>query len=136
MEFVTDRTEADVLLGTEKGTYQNTDLNRVEGAVAEISAQFQSLGISLELIIKTDWSHPGDFSVETWATESQMRRYLGNVSAVQKLFPSGTRLPVSMSDLNWEGANNIEKALKAAVERIAAIRQGYRYSGEFYAGEE
>lgn len=136
MEFTTDRTEADVLLGTEKGSYQDTDLNRVETAVAEISAQFSSLGISIALVIKTDWAPPGDFSLETWATETQMARYLENVSAIRSLFPVPIELPQSMSDLNWEGANNIEKILKAAVDRIAAIKQSYRYSGEFYAGEE
>lgn len=136
MDFVTDRTEADVLMGTAKGVYQDTDLNRVESAVAAIAGQFQSLGISLELVVKTDWAPPEDYSVETWVTENQMARYLENVSAIRGLFPVAIDLPKSMSDLNWEGANNIEKILKAAVERIAAIRQTYRYSGEFYAGEE
>ena len=136
MEFVTDRTEADVLMGTAKGIYQDTDLNRVETAVAEISAQFHSLGISLELTVKTDWAPPGDFSLANWVTENQMARYLENVSVICGLFLVPIELPQAMSDLNWEGANNIEKILKAAVERIAAIRQTYRYSGEFYAGEE
>ena len=136
MEFITDRTEEDVLQGAKKGTYQDTDLNRVESAVAEISAQFQSLGMSPELVTKTDWTLPDLFSAESWVTESQMRRYLDNVAAVQKRFPSGIRLPAAMSGLNWEGANNIEKVIKAAVERIPAIRQAYRYSGEIYAGEE
>ena len=136
MEFITDRTEADVLMGTAKGIYQDADLNRVEAAVAEISAQFHSLGICLELVVKTDWLPPEDYSSENWVTDDQMTRYLENVSAIRGLFPVSVELPQSMSDLNWEGANNIEKILKAAVERISAIRQTYRYSGEFYAGEE
>lgn len=136
MEFITDRNEADVLMGTVKGVYQDTDLNRVETAVAEIAAQFRSLGISLELVVKTDWAPPEDFSLWTWVTESQMTRYLENVSAISRLFLVPINLPRSMSDLNWEGANNIEKIVKAAAERIAAIKQIYRYSGEIYAGEE
>ena len=136
MEFVIDRTEADVLMGTSKGVYQYTDLNRVEAAVAEIAAQFQSLGISLELTVKSDWAPPEDFTAESWVTGNQMVRYLQNVSAIRNLFPVAFDLPQSMSDLNWEGANSIEKTLKAAVDRIAAMKQSYRYSGEFYAGEE
>lgn len=136
MEFITDRTEADVLMGTAKGIYQDTDLNRVEAAVAEISAQAHALGICLELVIKTDWAPPEDYSSESWVTEKQMARYLENISAIRRLFPVPIEPPQSMSDLNWVGANNIEKILKAAVDRIAAIKQSYRYSGEFYAGEE
>ena len=136
MQFITDRTEVDVLMGTAKGMYQDADLNRVEEAVAEISSQFHSLGIGLKLVVKTDWAPPEDYSPENWVTEKQMARYLENVSIVRRLLPVPIELPQAMSDLNWEGANNIEKILKAAVERIAAIRQTYRYSGEFYAGEE
>lgn len=136
MEFIIDRTEVDVLMGTAKGIYQDTDLNRVEEAVAEISAQFHSLGIDLELVVKTDWKPPEDYSPENWITEKQMTRYLENVAVIHGLFPVAIQLPQSMSDLNWEDANNIEKILKAAVSRITAMKQSYRYSGEFYAGEE
>ena len=123
-------------MGTPKGVYQYTDLNRVEAAVEEIAAQFQSLGISLKLAVKKDWAPPEDFTSETWVTGNQMERYLQNVSAIHNLFPVAFDLPKAMSDLNWEGANSIEKTLKAAVDRIAAMKQSYRYSGEFYAGEE
>lgn len=136
MQFITDRTEADVLMGTAKSMYQDTDLNRVEEAVAEISAQFHALGIGLKLVVKTDWKPPEDYSTENWVTEKQMARYLENVAAIRTLFPVAIQLPQSMSNLTWEDANNIEKVLKTAVERIAAIKQSYRYSGEFYAGEE
>lgn len=136
MQFITDRTEADVLMGTAKSMYQDTDLNRVEEAVAEISAQFHALGIGLKLVVKTDWKPPEDYSTENWVTEKQMARYLENVAAIRTLFPVAIQLPQSMSNLTWEDANNIEKILKTAVERIAAIKQSYRYSGEFYAGEE
>lgn len=136
MQFITDRTEADVLMGTAKGVYQDADLNRVEEAVAEISAQFHALGIGLKLVVKTDWKPPEDYSPGDWVTEKQMARYLENVAAIRGLFPVAIRLPQSMADLTWEDANNIEKILKAAAERIAAMKQSYRYSGEFYAGEE
>ena len=136
MQFITDRTEVDALMGTAKGLYQYTDLNRVEEAVAEISTQFHALGIGLELVIKTDWEPPEDYAPESWCTEKQMSRYLENVAAIRSLFPVDIPLPQSMSDLTWEDANNIEKILKAAVERIAAIKLSYRYSGEIYSGEE
>ena len=136
MELITDRTESDALMGNEKGIYSYTDLNRVEEAVAEIAEKITSLGFTLQLPTKTDWGLPGSFSVPEWPVDSQMRRYLKNVSEIQRVFVISTQLPESMDKLDWNGANNIEKVLQAAFSRIAGIKQSYRYSGEIYAGEE
>lgn len=136
MNLITDRTESDALLGNEKGTYSYTDLNRVEQAVSQIADHFQSLGFAQNLQTKTDWGLPGNFSVSSWPTESQMERYLRNISEIRKAFFIGTPAPNSMENLNWNGANNIEKVLETAFERISGIKQTYRYSGEIFAGEE
>ena len=136
MDLVTDRTEADVLLENEKGAYGYTDLNRVETAVQAVAREFPSLGVGLSIITKTDWGAPGDFSAASWPVESQMTRYLANVEAIRALFFISVKLPSSMADLTWQGANNIESVLQTAMERIEGIKQSYRYSGEVYAGEE
>lgn len=128
MDLVTNRTEGAV--------YGYTDLNRVEMAVQAIAGQFSSLGIGLDLKTKTDWKLPGNYSQEEWPVSSQMERYLGNVAAVKQIFPNTVRLPTSMENLTWTGANNIEKVLQIAFVRIAGIRETYRYSGEVFAGEE
>lgn len=136
MNFITDRTEADALLGNEKGIYSFTDLNRVESAVSQIAEQITELGYAVRLHTKTDWSLPGDFSVEIWPTESQMKRYLQNIADIKKLFIIPTQIPETMEELDWSGANNIERVLQTALSRIMGIKQSYRYSGEIYAGEE
>lgn len=136
MNLITDRTESDALLGNEKGTYSYADLNRVETAVTQIAEQVTALGFVLSLQTKTDWSLPGDFSVKTWPTESQMKRYLRNIADIKKLFIIPTQIPETMEKLNWNGANNIEEVLQVAFSRITGIKQSYRYSGEIYAGEE
>lgn len=136
MDLVTDRAESDALLGNEKGVYGYDDLNRVESAVAEIAAVFPQLGISPGLVTKTDWGLPGDFNADSWPVSSQMMRYLGNVARIQTIFPLSVRLPSSMNNLDWQGANNIEEVLQTAFERINAMTQSYRYSGEIFAGEE
>ena len=128
MDLITNR-EADA-------TYEHTDLNRVETAVAEISAMFPTLGIAVRLETKTDWKLPDNFSVEEWPTESQMSRYLKNIEEIKKLFPNSVRLPASMESLTYTGANNIEKVLQIGFDRIRGIQSTYRYSGEIYAGEE
>lgn len=117
-------------------TYENTDLNRVETAVESIAAHFSELGIGSRLETKTDWGLPGDFSADTWPVSAQMKRYLGNVITIKELFPNSVRLPASMNNLSFTGANNIEKVLQIAMARIDGIKQTFLYSGEIYAGEE
>lgn len=136
MNLITDRTESDVLLRNNKGAYSYSDLNRVEGIVAQIAGRFPQLGIGLCLETKTDWGLPGDFSANTWPTASQMRRYLENITAIRSTFFIPIQLPTSMDKLTWESANNIEKVLQSANAAIGGILQTYKYSGEIYAGEE
>lgn len=136
MDLITDRTEADVLMGTEKGVYGYTDLNRVEIAVKELSADFPALGMGPMPEVKTDWGIPGDFTESSWPVKSQMDRYLGNVKEITQKFQTKVKLPSSMDDLTWDGANSIEKTLQIAAGRVAGIKQAWKYSGEVLAGEE
>lgn len=106
MEFVTNRTASDALMGNEKGSYSYKDLNRVESAVAAISAY-----VGLQLRTKTNWAL-GDLIFRT-----DMDRYLQNLYSVRDRCAQLDKqyiekpLPGSMEDLTWEGANNIEKML-------------------------
>lgn len=138
MEFVTDRTEADVLLANEKGVYSFADLNRVEGNVGLLAEELSALGYALELSVKTDWGLPGDFSGDDWPVESQMERYLTNVRTIRNFFPLEGKgsLPKSMDKLTWQSANLIEMILTHACVQINAVKQAWKYSGEIYAGEE
>lgn len=138
MELVTDRTESDAILGNEKGVYSYVDLNRVETAVAALAADLSAMGYKLDLKTKTDWTPPGDFLAETWPVKSQMERYLRNVRTIRNIFPlegKGT-LPESMDRLTWKSANLIEMILKNAGEKVGAVKQAWKYSGEAFAGEE
>lgn len=117
-------------------TYEHTDLNRVESAVLEISDILQNMGVSESLETKTDWKTPGNFTAAEWPVQSQMKRYLCNVEKIKNIFPNSISLPSSMERLTYSGANNIEKVLQIAFERISAIQKTYKYSGEFFAGEE
>lgn len=136
MDLITDRTETDAVMGTGKGVYSYTDLNRVETAAAEIAREITALGFDMQLQTKTDWKLPDNFAVKDWPTESQMRRYLQNIADIKRVFVISTQIPDSMEKLDWRGANAIEKVLQTAFVRITGIKQSYRYSGEIYAGEE
>ena len=136
MKLITDRTQADVLLGTEKGRYSVADLNRVEQAVAELSLLAKELDIYPGADTKTDWELPGIFSASKWPTKEQMTRYLGNVYLLCDSMEIAAGLPLSMEQFTWEGANQIENALMLAYDRIQNILQTFYYSGEIFAGEE
>ena len=136
MELITNRTEADVLLGNAKGTYGYTDLNRVEQAVTELCSLATRLDIHQNLTTKTDWGLPGAFSAGTWPTVEQMKRYLGNVHALCDALSLETNLPMTMAHLTFVGANEIENALLSAYHRVQGILNAYQFSGEIYAGEE
>ena len=131
MEFITDRTEYDALVGNHKGVYSYTDLNRVETAVKLISDT-----MSLGLTTKTNWSLPAACNAKEWPVESQMKRYLENVAAVRRYFGITYPIPSTMDRLTWQRANNIELILKKAMASVDGVIEAYRYSGEFYAGEE
>ena len=128
MDLLTDRKS--------NAVYEYTDLNRVEAAVKSISTMFPQLGIDADIATKTDWGLPGEFTVESYPVESQMIRYLSNVQKIKQLFPNTIKLPTTMENLTWVGANNIEKVLQIAFERIDGIQKSYKFSGELYAGEE
>lgn len=136
MELIFDRTEADSLLGNEKGRYTYQDLNRVEAAVAELCLLAEKLDVHISLQTKTDWTKPGLFSVDTWPTQTQMQRYLQNVHVLCDALETKQPLPSSMAKLNWESANAIEKALAMTLARVQGIINNYQYSGELIAGEE
>jgi hypothetical protein len=107
----------------------------VETAVKELSPLLPLLDIHLNLKTKTDWGYPGAFFVEKWPTETQMTRYLKNVSDIKSAFGISLWLPPSMSQLTWSGANNIEKILERAHTAATNTIKAFRYSGEFYSGE-
>ena len=112
MELIIDRTQADVLLGTEKGTYGASDLNRVESAVAELAEMLTRSGTEYKPTVITNWL-PGQIPDTV-----QMTRYLGNVSRLCQLAGVLAPLPNAMDDLNWEGANQIERALLAVYDKL------------------
>lgn len=137
MELITDRTNADVLLGNEKGKYAYTDLNRVESAVEEIQEQYKNAGnLPLNLTTKTDWKLPEVFNVNDWPTASSMSRYLENIKKLAiALNVSTANLPTSMNKLTYSGANEIEKVLALANKRLLDAASIFSYSGELYTGE-
>ena len=148
-----------------KGTYNASDLNRVETAVAylaelllalpdELKEYAASKGVAFDaffdvpydkqsyyLTTKTDWSQLDI------PTPEQMARYLENVKALRSALDYATSdLPGSMDNLTIESANAIEKALNGLYVAISEFDAKTKvnldntasvwiYSGEIYSGE-
>lgn len=107
-----------------KGSYNFTDLNRVERAVEELAEEF-----GLTLSVKTDWA--------MWdvPTEADMERFLQNVRVIREHIGVSTSVPsapVSMKKLTYTAANSIESILMAVDSALSGV---YR-CGEIYCGEE
>lgn len=144
MEFITDRTPADVARAKtlaakgwagmtaaeqaewsagQKGAYNYTDLNRVESGVAALAAK-----LHITLQTKTDWL-PTDAP-----TNADMERYLANIRALREArgaLLSAPQPPASMAGLDWAGANAIEQTL-ADLDRLLQV---CFYAGEAFCGE-
>lgn len=136
MQLVFDRIEADALLGNEKGQYGPGDLNRVEQAVEDLVILAKQLDIHLNVVTKTNWDFEKLFSAGEWPVQSQMERYIKNIHILCDGFGLNCPLPLSMQNLDWEKANQIEEALNTAYLRVQSILDIYKYSGELIAGEE
>ena len=121
MRLITDRTQADVLEGTEKGRYTLRDLDRVEQTVEDLRIQLHILGTTLSFNTYTGWQQN-----RTIPTQREMIRYLQNVRAVAEALGLTPELPESMDYLDYRGANQIELALEQAQEKLRSIQQSDR----------
>lgn len=153
MEFITDRTAADVARWKElhdkgwaamtqdeqaewmagmKGAYKHTDMNRVEAAVLEYIGEFKELGVDLSLTVETGWTRTRR------PTISDMRRYFGNVAALRAA--TGVRVnapdtPTVNGVFDYQRANDLEKILEAIGIWLTAAKSATRYAGEIHLGE-
>lgn len=106
-----------------KGSYNYSDLNRVERAVADMAG---ILGIPLTT--KTNWT------VWDIPKHSDMVRFLSNIEKLRKVCPLSPNLPdtpTSMNHLTYTAANNIETIIGNLAEAVdSTFRSGELYSGE------
>lgn len=106
-----------------KGSYNYSDLNRVERTVEEISEI-----LILGLTTKTDWA--------MWdvPTQKDMNRFLGNIRKIRSVNVGkiGTPdAPESMAKLDYSKANDIEKILEDVVKNTKYMF----FAGDLFSGE-
>lgn len=130
--LITDRTQQDVTNGTEKGSYNASDLNRVGAAMVYLRDKFNDNGYSVSISPKTDW-RKADVP-----TDTSMAFYLECVRLVRGILPlpSNTpEVPEAMKNLTYTTANDIEKILETVDDMLTKSMASFWYSGDLYAGE-
>lgn len=130
--LVTDRTQLDVANGTEKGYYNDSDLNRVGAAMVYLRDRFNDNGYDVDIAPNVSWK---EIDIPT---PEDMTLYLGCVGVLRGVLPlpDGTpETPESMENLTYVTANDIERILETIDDAINRSIAFLWYSGDLYSGE-
>lgn len=115
-----------------KGSYNYTDLNRVEEAVAYVAERLKEFGYLPLVPISRVWS------AEDIPTESDLFRYFGNVATLRRAIAVWASTPEAPSSINGFGANEanaLEQILVDIDLVLTRISQAWFYSGDLYSAE-
>ena len=154
MELIFDRTQSDVSrwkelrakpwdsmtmleqrewLSDMKGCYNHTDMNRVESAVATVSALLKTMGYAHETpVVKTNWSR------SDIPTPEDMSRYYRNITILREaalVYPDTPVAPREGERMDYVIANNIERILFDIDDICTKIPNGVYHLGEIFSGE-
>ena len=132
IRMVTDRTQADVDALNDRGTYNASDLNRVNTAMAYLNGWLSDAGYV------TGYVGQGiAWAIDDIPLQAQMADYLSNVGAIGGTFSlaNAPALPASMELLTHEGANHIERVLVLTDQIRARLKRSPFMSGEIFCGE-
>ena len=120
-------------MGTMKGCYSHTDMNRVEGAVKWLSDRLSAIGYVYSPSVKLDWTR------EDIPSREDMARYFGNVEGLKEvivMFPTVPPVPSVDDAFDYVMANNLEQFLLAVDEIYQKITESWHYAGEIISGGE
>lgn len=130
--LITDRSESDVAQKNSRGTYNASDLNRVASAAKTIHDMLHLLG----------YNSTPEIPAKTWEINeipgvSALAAHHNAVIGQDVLHYAAKKhpLPESLQNLNYEGANNIERFLRDTYYAAKRIPEAYVYSGEVFGGE-
>lgn len=132
LHLITDRTYSDVANGTDKGSYNASDLSRVNAAMDYVAGRLIEYGYAPSIQTKSDWMDTD------WMTESTAQQYLENLSELRRQFAllqSTPAVPDDMQGLTYTEANNIEKILEDIDTLLTNAAKTWFFSGDVFSGE-
>lgn len=126
----TDQEKADFTAGL-KGSYKASDLNRVGTALITIRGRLRTHDIDVPAEVRED------YVLNEIPDKAVMDAYIASVNAVHDaVVNTAPRPPAGIDDLDWEGANNIEKTILAVDDVLESREVGWIYAdAELYAGD-
>lgn len=140
-QLIYDRTQEDVEYASKhpesteflKGAYNYTDLNRVETKVKELNELLNKYNYIASIpTIKLDWSKTDFF------TKADSIRYLDNINKIRQAYvvkDTTPATPVTLNNLNYAKANDIEKILADIEDLIHGMEQYFVYNGVANSGQ-
>ena len=153
LNLITDRTEADVerwkklhekgwknltederaeWVCSMKGSYNHTDMNRVESAVKHLSERLTADGYIFHPEVKTSWV------VRDKPLRADMERYFRNVKTLRGLlsvYDTTPDAPSTAKKLNYQMANDLEKIIVDVNDLTDKMEQAWLYSDDIFMGE-
>lgn len=115
-----------------KGSYNYTDLNRVEEAMAYVAGRLKEFGYLSSVPTIKVWS------AEDIPTENDLSIYLNNVATLRRAVSVWESTPNAPSSINGFGANEanaLEQILVDVDLVLTRISQAWFYSGDLYSAE-
>lgn len=124
--LITDRTAQDVAMGTQKGFYNVSDIQRINSYIEYLS---DVLGLNLNVT---------SVSLGQALTCAQMDSIINNVNTIRAAWYVASDTPQTPIAVNWDynKANDIEKILKALDEFYQSVQIDKLYSGTLRAGSQ
>lgn len=113
-----------------KGTFNYTDLNRIENKQDELKNLFNEIGYWNTSITNKIWGENDIFNVD------EFQRILDNTNVLRQAFfvykSTPNTPPISF---HYDDINALEKILYDLDVMISNLKADYRYCGEFECGE-
>ena len=130
--LVTDRTEQDVTNGTEKGSYNAADLNRVGAAMAYLRDRLNGAGYDIHISPRTAWK---ETDAPTEGTMTVYLQFLGTLRGALPLPEWTPDTPGTMFGLTYRRANDIERILEIVDKMLSNSLALVFCAGDLYCGE-
>lgn len=115
-----------------KGSYNTSDLNRVQSAIRYLRDRFAGVGYTVEL------SDPKTWTKQDVPTRAELMDYLADVRAIRgvlTLLTTTPSVPETMIGLTYTKANDIEQILYDADRLLSNTIASFVYSGDIFGGE-
>ena len=115
-----------------KGSYNCTDLNRVQSAVLYLQERLANAGYFLNLSDTKTWT------AQDVPTQKEMADYLSDIRAIRgvfTLFITTPPVPDTMAGLTYTKANHIEQILLDVDMLLTNVIASFVYSGDIFGGE-